>query len=335
MTKEPSSIARDAGRGRGPGGGLFRTRWLIYAAVVIALLALRLAPGLAPRIRSLWGGGKQERPLVVAGLDLAPRLIPRIVDEYEQLYPQVSIRVLGGGTKHALEDLLNRRADVAFLSRPLTPDEAAIARSVGDSAMTSYPVALGGIAVLAAADAPIDSIRVEDLRDVIMGGRPNGLPLTQDGPARLYAPDPNLGLWTALVDQLELPDTSRTSVFWLADDTKVGQAVARDPRGLGFASTLALPPDLGRWGVRALPVVGARTTPASEPNQGAVAAGEYPLFHYLYMTCRPDCGVAASGFISFMYSGRGQRLIAREGYLPAREVPREIQLTSRPIGSTG
>jgi ABC-type phosphate transport system substrate-binding protein len=70
-------------------------------------------------------------------------------------------------------------------------------------------------------------------------------------------------------------------------------------------------------------------------NTQAVATGEYPLFHYLYVSCRPGSGALASGFVTFLSSGRGQRLVSRAGYLPAREVPRPIQLTSRPIGSQG
>jgi hypothetical protein len=71
------------------------------------------------------------------------------------------------------------------------------------------------------------------------------------------------------------------------------------------------------------------------PGESEVATGEYPLFHYLYVACRPRGGVQASGFVSFLSSGRGQRLVAREGYLPARDVPREIQLTNKPVATAG
>jgi phosphate transport system substrate-binding protein len=334
MSGVASNVGRGGSGGKGPFDRLLGARWLIYAAILLILLMFRVVPGLRSAVKVPPSPPKTESRLILAGLDLAPGLIPRLTEEYRRLYPEVAFQVNGGGTRHALEDLINRRADVAFLSRPLTTEEEAVVRSVGDTAM-SYPIALGGIAVLVAGQMSPESLSVDDLRRVIVGERPEHFRPAMESRLRLYAPDPNLGLWTALVAQLQIPDTARSSVYWAEDDLRVAAAVARDPQGLGFASMLALPTDLAPLGVQALPVVGQRTVPAAQPNQAAVAVGEYPLFHYLYVACRPDCGPTASGFVSFMHSGRGQRLIEREGFLPAREVPREIQLSSQPVTTAG
>ncbi len=171
--------------------------------------------------------------MVLAGLDLAPGLIPRLADEYHKLYPEVAFRVNRGGTKHALQDLINREADVAFLSRPLTADEEAIVHSVGDSTL-SYPIALGGIAVLAALGLPADSLQVDDLRRLMVGERARRFAPGMETRIRLYAPDPNLGLWTSLTTQLDLPDTASSSVYWEEDDLRVAQAVAQDPAWAGL-----------------------------------------------------------------------------------------------------
>ncbi len=331
--RDARGVSSGAG-GKSPFDRILGARWYFYGAIVLLLLLFRFAPAIRIPGKVPMPQDASRSSLVLAGLDLAPILIPRLAEEYHKLYPQVSLRVNPGGTKHALQDLINRDADVAFLSRPLTAEEEAVVRAVGDSAM-SYPIALGGIAVLAALGFGADSLHLDDLRRVMAGQRTVWFPSGRASRLRLYAPDPNLGLWSALTAQLEIPDTASASVYWQEDDIRVAQAVAQDPGGLGFASTLALPERLGRLGVQALPVVGKRSSPASEPTQVAVAAGEYPLFHYLYVACRQDCSPTASGFVSFMHSGRGQRLIEREGFLPARAVPREIQLTSKPIDRIG
>lgn len=334
MSRGAATGTPGGGVGKRPFDRILGARWYVYGAVIVVLLLLRFLPGLRPAERIPGPHVGTRSSLTLAGLDLAPVLIPRLANEYHKLYPEVSLKLNPGGTRHALQDLINREADVAFLSRPLTRDEEAIVHAVGDSAL-SYPIALGGIAVLAAAGFGTDSLQVDDLRRVVTGHKTETFPPGQDSPLRLYAPDPNLGLWTSLTSQLDLPDTAEGSVYWQEDDVRVIRAVAEDPGGLGFASTLALPEDLARMGVQTVPVKGEWRAPASEPTQGAVAAGEYPLFHYLYVACRPDCSPAASGFVSFMHSGRGQRLIEREGFLPARAVPREIQLTSKPISKVG
>jgi phosphate transport system substrate-binding protein len=304
----------------------------IYLSIVVALLAFRVVPGLVSRWRASEELLKAPKTLTLAGLDLAPTLIPRIVDSYRILYPQIEFQILPGGTRQALEDLFNLRADVAFTSRPMTIDEQKIVRAIGDTAL-SFPIALGGIAVLGATGMPPDSLPIEQLRRILRGDRPNDRQVPE--PDHLYAADPNLGLWTALTTQLGLPDSTGAAISWLASDFDVIQAVGNDRGSLGFVSTLALPADLDRRGVRPIGLRGEQTWGAATLTEGNVAGGAYPLFHYLYVSCRPEGGPLASGFVSFLNSGKGQRLVEREGFLPARAMPREIELVQRPISATG
>jgi ABC-type phosphate transport system substrate-binding protein len=265
--------------------------------------------------------------LVLAGLDLAPVLIPRLTTAYHELYPSVDFRILGGGSRQALEGLANGQVELAFLNRLPTPEEKKAIRSVLDSVWT-YPIALGGIAVLSSSQGGRDSVRIDELRSWIKGDAKGG----SWKPSRFYAPDPNLGLWTSLTSQLDLPDTLEKDVVWMADEGAVARAVGADPTSLGFAGTLSLGADLERSGARIVPINGGGTGGAAFPVARQIAAGEYPLYHYLYLCCRPDPGAAASAFITFMYNGRGQRLVEREGFLPARQIARVVQLVQKPIG---
>ena len=314
----------------------FPRRFWLYGAIIIVLLPLWILP----RFRSYLEDTvptESPRPsnrLIVAGLDLAPVLIPRLVDAYQRLYPELDIRMQRGGTRKALEDLFNRRADVAFLRRPMKNEDIVIVQAIGDTAL-SFPVELGAIAVLISREVEIDSLSVADLREWIQYRGPDGTSFDGASRLHLYAPDPNLGLWTALTRQLDLPESVGESVIWLASDHDVATAVGNDRRGLGFASLLALPEDLNRLGVRTLRIAEAPEEEAVVPEEGEVATGGYPLYHYLYAACRPEGGATASGFVSFLHSGRGQRLVAREGFLPARDVPREIHLTRQPVGAAG
>jgi phosphate transport system substrate-binding protein len=314
---------------------LLAYRYWIYGAVILGLLGFRVGPQL---LRSLRGSQTdQRRPenlLVLAGLDLAPALIPKLAETYRSLYPEIELRIQPGGTRQALEDLFNRRADIAFLSRPMTREETEIVRAAGDTAL-SFPIALGGIAILAPETAPVDSLTLQVLRSWIQAGRAEGGRFADGDTFHLYAADPNLGLWDALMEELDLSEAGVRSVTWLASDSEVATAVSHDPIALGVASILALPQDLERIGVRQVRITRNTIDAPAVPGQVEIATGEYPLYHYLYVACRPGGGVLASGFVSFLYSGRGQRLVAREGYLPARDVPREVQLTRRPITTTG
>ena len=310
---------------------LLRGRFWLYGVIVLVLLLLRVVPSLhrgagifAPSLLS------PSASLVIAGIDNAPDLAPRLVAEYHRLYPKVGLRTNPGGTNRALEDLVNKKADVAFLSRPLSVKEHRMVRSLGDPVL-AFPVATAGILVLAAKNSPVESISVDDLRDLITGKR--AVRAGSDRPAvvRLYAPDPDLGLWPALLGQLSLPDSVPANVVWLASEREVAEAVARDPAALGLASTLTSPPaDSAAW--RTVRLVGKPGTTAVDPLPDEIAAGDYPLYHYLYVACLQRGGALASGFVTMMQDQHGQVFIRREGFLPAREVAREIQLANRPVG---
>jgi phosphate transport system substrate-binding protein len=303
----------------------FYVRLGVYAAVVLGILVFRVMPSLRSKAPVLTFPSA-DRSLVITGAGLAPELVARLADEYRAEYPAVEITTHAGGTTQALEDLVNRRADVAFLAREPKPEEAKLIRDHGDSVET-YPVALGGIAIVAGSASPQGPLDGEGLRRILLG---------EAEPRRLIVPDPNRGLWDALAQRLELaPGALPANVTWVASETEVLEAVAGDRSALGIASTLALPESLESAGARFVPIRKSPEALAFTANKQEVATGEYPLFHYLYVSCRPGSGALASGFVTFLFSGRGQRLVSRAGYLPAREVPRPIQLTSRPIGSKG
>lgn len=310
---------------------LLRGRFWLYGAIVLALLIFRVVPSLRHGAGILAPGTlSRSASLVIAGIDNAPELAPRLVAEYHRLYPKIELRTNPGGTNRALEDLVNKKADIAFLSRPLTANEHRMVRALGDSVL-AFPVATAGILVLAAKTSPVQSISVEDLRDLIIGKRAAWI--GPDGAAivRLYAPDPDLGLWPALLTQLSLPDSVPANVVWLASEREVADAVVRDPSALGLASTLTSPPaDSAAW--RTVRLVGKPGTVAADPSLSEIAAGDYPLYHYLYAACLQRGGALASGFVTMMEGQHGQVFIRRQGFLPARDVAREIQLANRPVG---
>jgi phosphate transport system substrate-binding protein len=298
----------------------------IYAAVVLALLLFRVVPGLRPDVAKPQLFAPVDTTLVISGTSLAPDLVARLVEQYRKEYPNVEVTSRPGGTTHALEDLLNGVADVALLGRPPTDHEAKIIRDRGDSVVT-FPIALGGVAVLAGASSPFETMTLDDLRRVL-AGRPGAL-----DPERLYAPDPNRGLWTSVLSQLGLPEAVPTSLHWAANEDDVVAAVAGDPASIGLGSTLVLPEDLASRGARLVAVRAGSSGSAVAATSRDVAAGHYPLFHYLYASSRRDTGALTSAFVTYVSSGRGQRLVSRFGYLPAREVPRLVQLSSEPIGT--
>jgi len=315
--------------------------WVAFYTIVIAAVFLirgqRERPGLGLQLPS---ESDTVTTITAVGRELAPDLLPILIGKYHELYPKLHVLLEDGGTVRALEHLANRRAQVGFLYRLPTPEERAIVRSaVGDSVLC-FPIALGGVVVLANSLSGVESLAMHDLRRIARDEMDERFD-------RLYAPDPNQGLWDAFRQGLDVAeDVTRTTgdgapelahITFLKDENAVLEAVLADPRGLGLASTLSLPdslPDLGGGrAVFAVPVLPDTGLAPVAPGYEQIGYGEYPLYHYLYVACLAHGSVRASMFVTHLTSDRGQRHVERADYLPARQAIRQIYLTRKPLGS--
>ncbi len=330
-----------------------RRMWLLIriAVYLAVILGIALYRGGVPfkRFRSaLRSAGVDHPTLVLAGRDLAPPLVEKLAAEYRRDYPQLKVTVLPGGTYRALDQLLARETDVAFLMRVPTAAEQELFRQAdGDTAVTTS-IALGGLALLAGAQASLGPVSLDALKAALAPASAGGAPGAGLGSlcGRFYAPDPNEGTWEALLVALGMPvgaaaDTSGTKagpVVFLADPAAVMQAVAADPTSWGVVSTLSagLEPEAGPpAGTRFVGVVATRGVAAVSPAAANVATGDYPLHHSLYVACRGAGGLEGVKFVNHLGTARGLRQVENAGVVPARLVAREIQLSRDAVGKGG
>jgi DNA-binding transcriptional LysR family regulator len=301
-------------------------RWMVYMIIIVVLLLVRDQTDWESLKRRLTSPAPGTGQLRLAGDDLAPGLIAGLVTFYGRDYPDLTIELRGGGTTPALEDLANGRADVAFLYRPPTREESAIFHAARVDSIVVHRVALAPVLLLRSTAAADTAVSRTSLDAFLRTGR------TADF-ARLYAPDPNTGLWPALLDSLGAdPDQTRHGVVFLADEASVIEATRADSVAVGvvsgFTHAFDAPPD----GLRVLTVLFA-DGPA-RPDPISVATARYRLHHPLLAASLRAGSVEGAMFVTHLTSGRGQRQVERLGFLPARRVLREIILTTEPVGGS-
>lgn len=320
-------------------------RIAVYLAVILGLL---LYKGGVPWRRFLmaWRSAGNEHPtLVLAGRDVAPPLVETLASDYRRDYPQLAVTVLPGGTYRALDMLLARECDVAFLLRRPSPAEQALFREADRDTAVVQDLAVGGLALVAGAAAPVGPVTMAALRDALAplaaGAGAGGTTLAGLG-VKLYAPDPNEGTWDALLAALGLQAADAPAaaaldggpVVFLPTPAAVLEAVAADPGAWGVVSTLnaALEPETGPPAGLRFVGVGADAVP---PTRANVATGDYPLHHYLYVACRGAGSLEGVKFLTHLGSARGLRQVEATGVIPARLVARTIQLSRDPVGTGG
>ncbi len=303
-------------------------RYVIYVLFIAGIIGWRLAPQLSNVIKKVPGIGKASGgALVISGTDSAPGFVVETVAQFTSEYPKVTVELGGGGTLTALENLLNKRADIAVLSRPPTDREARIAGERGDS-LVYFPVALGGIALLAPTASGIEAITLGELRALLANGPAAAFPGRRI--ERFYGLSPNSGLWEALLARLGMPASLAPTYVPLETGEQVVSALRQDPAGIGFTSTLTYELAATGGGVREVAVttegIGARL-----PTKGNIVDGSYPIFHNIYLCTISGGEAIASGFVTYYTQPTGQKWVARRGFLPARLPSRVVQLSG---GST-
>ncbi len=314
---------------------------IVYTLVIAAVFILRGQkehPGLGlPRLPM---ESDTVTTITTVGRELAPELMPQLITKYHQLYPKLHVRLEDGGSVRALEAMANHRAEVGLLYRLPTAEERALMWSAVNDSVLCFPIALGGIVLLANSLSGVEHLAMDDLRRIARDQEDSRFD-------RLYVPDPNQGVWDAFRQALAVSENvafpggkqaaELKHITFLKDDNAVLEAVLADPRGLGLASTLNLPDSLpeleaGR-AVYSVPVLPDTGLVPVEPGYAQIGYGEYPLYHYLYVACLAHGSIRASMFVTHLTSDRGQRHVERAGFLPARQVMRPVYLTRKPLGA--
>ena len=260
------------------------------------------------------------------GASTTTNVVARAAAEFRRIYPDVTLEVTAGLTSIGPPALLEGKADIVPMSRPLT------AREVRDfTEKFGYPpaeikIAADALAIYVEKRNPLPGLTVQQLAAIFSRlPRADGswiqtwdqVGLTGEWatrPIALYGYGDEDGVSQIFRQQVLGGGEFRLSMKVQPVGSSITQAVAADPSGIGCASIF-----FASKRVRAVPLAGAdgRFYAANPQN---VRSRDYPLsrFHYVYVNkppIRPLSGPAAE-FIRFLLSREGQQVVAAGGNIP-------------------
>lgn len=292
------------------------------------LIGLGLSPGAAradnePRLSGSLSGNLNadlSGKLVSTGSDTLGSLSSRWAEALGRRYPGLLMQVRAIGSGAAPTALIQGTADVGPMSRPMSPaEERAFVRRFGYGP-TAVPVARDEIAVFVHRDNALGRISVPQLDAVFSATRRCGYhrPIRDwrrlnggaderiDAPARpisLYGRSATSGTYSFFRSRVLCRGDFAPDLNRLVGSSAVVRAVARDPRGVGYASAGYLNANVKR--LRLLAADGVTEIALSRSL-------------YLYINRGPQAplegGLAA--FLDLVLSAEGQREVRRSGYLP-------------------
>ncbi|HXX68441.1 MAG TPA: phosphate ABC transporter substrate-binding/OmpA family protein [Polyangiaceae bacterium] len=231
----------------------------------------------------------------------------------------VGVEIRSHGSAHAFADLLAGTCDIGMASRPVNANEISALRAGGMGDFTSpqseFVIGLDGLAIIVNAASSIHSLTRTQIRQVFGGDIRDWKDLGgSSGAIATYSrPTTSSGTYDTF-NALVLDGTGRLKpgTLQIEDSGELVNAVARDPRGIGFVGFGYLN---GSLGVRPI-AVGDSGTPLREPTVMTIATEDYVLHRRLYFYVPPTKHEPlVAQFVAFVQSDEGQTIVSQAGFV--------------------
>jgi phosphate transport system substrate-binding protein len=238
-------------------------------------------------------------------------LIVRERDAFQALYPQASIEVRAGTSLDAVKELFAARCGAGVITRELAPEERAAAVR-GGLELEGYRFARDALLAVVNPSNPVQNISLSELRDIyagdvrewseLAGGRQDIRPVIQPMESDVTA---------FFLEKVMGGEAIRARVLTEDSDSAVIARVLRDPGAVGYV-TLAWA-DRGARALRISPLTGL---PYMQPDAETVYEGKYPVCRLFNYYARQGGPMVANGFVTFLTSSAGQRIVHEAGFVP-------------------
>jgi len=300
----------------------FRRRWIVLT--VLALVGCQ--------------GERKETPTkghvtVITSESVSP-LVKAEKQKFEELYPDAHVSLEVAHAREAIARLFNDTIKVIVSSRPLNTEERQVAQKA-NLQFSEYKIAIDAIAIIVNNSNSVTQLRTTELDSIFTGKidrwrGPGGA--SKASPIELCLPSRNSGtfeVFAAMV--LKGEDVAKPEAV-TATSPDMMQFVSSHPAAIGMIGLNWL--DSNETRVKVLELsdpfapdsLGIRGK-YFKPLQAYVYQGYYPLTRDIIIYSKADLYSVGIGFVSFITSAPGQKIVLNSGLVPATMPVRLVQLT--------
>ncbi len=257
------------------------------------------------------------------GASTTTNLVARLAAEFRRMYPDVTVQVTASLTSIGPVALLEGRADIVPMSRPLAPEEVQSFTKKYGYPPTEIKVAADALAIYVDKKNPVPGLTLGQLDGIFSQTQRRGgssietwgqAGLTAEWVDRritLYGYGPDDGAHQIFQQQVLDGGTFQLSLRVEGGGSSIVQGVAADPGAIGFASVF-----FACKRVRVVQIAGADGR-FYAPTEENVRSQKYPLSRFLYIYVnkppRQPLGSPAAEFLLFLLSREGQQIVAAGG----------------------
>lgn len=267
--------------------------------------------------------------IVISADESLKPLIDAEVNAFEGIYKYAQIKVVYTSEGDAVNQMLQDSARLTVVTRKLVSDEE-------NQLMTQtivpnqLKIAINAIALIQNRNDVDSLFSLEDLEGLLSGNL-NGSRDRKVSPVREVVFDqPNSGIIRYLQDSLRITGSLPDYCFAVHGNAAVVDYVSKKPGTLGMIdlSWISDSDDsISNSFLKTIRVLGiSRDSGFYQPYQAYLAQNKYPLKRDVVMISREARSGLASGFMAFVASDRGQRIVLKAGLVPATMPIRIIEV---------
>jgi phosphate transport system substrate-binding protein len=251
------------------------------------------------------------------GSDTMVNLALAWAEAYQNLHPEVSISVTGGGSGTGIAALINGSTDIANASREMKEEEFQQAEERGITPV-EHVVALDAIAVMVNPNNPVNQLSIPQISDLFSGRITNWREVGgEDRPVVLASRESNSGTYVYFLEKVvregdpESQDLFSPEALLLPSSEIIGLEVSQNPNAIGYDGLGYVTPRQ-----KTVRVAASEAGPFVPPTIDTVKDGTYPIARPLYMYTRGEPTGAIREYLDWITSEDGQKIVAELGFVP-------------------
>ena len=272
------------------------------------------------------------------GSDTLANMMTFWAEEFKRFYPNVNIQIQAAGSSTAPPALTEGTAQFGPMSRRMKSKEVESFEKRFGYKPTAIPVAIDALAVFVHKDNPIKGLNIEQVDAIFSSNRKCGadddidrwgdLGLSgawQAKDIQLFGRNSVSGTYGYFKKKALCKGDFKNNVNEQPGSASVVQSISSSLNGIGYSGIGYV-----TSGVRAVPLAKRGSNYVVANTENAIK-GDYPLsrFLYVYVNKHPNKPLSPMNaeFIRMILSQSGQKIVAKDGYipLPAKVIDQQLK----------
>ncbi|MBS1682486.1 MAG: substrate-binding domain-containing protein [Bacteroidetes bacterium] len=258
------------------------------------------------------------------------------VEAFEGLYQYAHIKTKFTSEAKAIKDLLKDSVRLAVVTRKLYPQEKQQLDSLKING-AQILVAKEGIALIANKENPDSLITWKQVTSILQGETSQWkqlYPASTLGDIQVVFDNPQSGIIRYLTDTLQLQKLP-SYCFAASTNEEVFAHVSKTKNAIGLIGLSWISdnddPSANRF-LKSIKVMGIATDDDYvKPYKAYIMMKKYPLSRNVFILSREARTGLGSGFLAFVASDKGQRIVLKAGLVPATAPVRLVEINRAPL----